>query len=820
MPAHAQILRFISDNSKKLGLTHLMLVGDTKDIPMPRLYAAKDVDSIKWGEPGPIYTDFYYSMPDANWDKDGDGRLGEPFDDNIQIAPKLSVGRVPFSDAISVEQYLNRAVLYDSSPNLKNVLQAGALYSFDKEDGDPTNKFTDGAEMMDKIWADILKPAGLIRKTLYECDGIKPGKKGDLCLSSQSLINELTRNDYGIVNWLAHGEANRIVRKFWYQDVNGNGYPESQLLDKELRLPLLLDDGQLFNNIIKSRLIISTACSTADVAGGASTLASAALKAGAGGFVGATAINYFTPGWTKPSDGGNQTITYNLSKNYIEGETIGWALMHSLQAFAQEFKNANGWTDKWLQNVYSFIYLGDPAMELTPITPKKEIDMVFSPPTVSVVAGKSADIKLVFGDAPAIYPFKLVYQTITGITLTFEPKDPIPNQDVKVNVAIDRNVVPGQYSVFVTATSNQFKGSATLMIIVKSPPPLVTELVLLPDYTFVAPKQEFWLDLLISPSLPVDSISAQLEYDETLLEFVKMRAGEFATSDYRCFSAPNPIVGKGRIVFSFARNFEKFGVSNPGIAFSFCFKSRKNGISNVKLAMPFVKAPDSSEHLLSDLPAARVNVHDQGFMLRPTFPDPHNTNTAKLAIGGVCTRDQTLIVDGKLFGVSSDSTFNAQVELNRNKNDVLMKIEDSSSGRSLWLRRGITFNTMRELGFHQSEIRCYNNGSCEELDAPPFIASGKLMVPLRYIAEKLGFEVKYIQKEKKIILYRGESIITLWVDGKIAYVNEKEYKLEVPSTISNGRTFVPLRFVSEAIGANVRWDDWSKTAVVTADLSR
>lgn len=820
IPATTQLWRYIRDNIKKYNLSHLLLIGETKDIPMARLYAARNVDYLKWGEPGPVYSDIYYSQYDKEWDKDGDGRLGEPIDDDVPINPKLAVGRIPFSDPKLVENIMNRVVAYDSSLRRKYALQASAIYSFDKEDADATNLFTDGATMQDRIWSDILKPASFIRRTLNECEGLKIGKSGDECLSSTSLLHEITANDYGIVNWLAHGETNRIVRKFWFADENGNGYPESKLLDKELKQPLLLDEGQLYNVNLKSRLIISTACSTADVAGGASSLGAATLRSGAGAFIGATAINYFTPGWTKPQDSGNQTITYYLTQQYIDGETIGWALQNTLKTFEKEFKNLNGWSDKYLQNIYSFILLGDPGMTQEPVLPKINLQMGFYPNSLNIQSGKIGETRLVFGEGSPIFPLSLGYLAVSGISLSFNPSEPLPSQDVKITVRVERFVIPGKYTVAVTCESKQYKGRGTFDVFVKAPPPKSTELQLIPEYTYAVPKQEFWVDLLVIPSQPVDTFSAQIEYDSDYIEFVKLRLGDFPTQDYRCPESPKALVKKDAVIFSFARNYDKYGISSMGIAFSFCFRGKKEGKSDIMLNLPVIRAPDYSEHVVSDLPVSRVNISQSGFQLSSSISDDLISNMQNVTIEGTCSVGQTLIIDGSPTPLKPDGKYTAKPSLQRYSNDLVLKIEDVINGRSLYLRRKITWSTSRELAFHVKERKVWNNGFCEDLAQAPISFSGTTLVPLRYIGEKLGFTVTYTADEKRIDLIKNDTLITIWVGKKIGYINGKEYVLLVAPTVVAGSTYVPLRFVSEAIGCKVTWDATTQTAIVFADLSK
>jgi len=63
-----------------------------------------------------------------------------------------------------------------------------------------------------------------------------------------------------------------------------------------------------------------------------------------------------------------------------------------------------------------------------------------------------------------------------------------------------------------------------------------------------------------------------------------------------------------------------------------------------------------------------------------------------------------------------------------------------------------------------------------------------------------------------MVTAKGNGIeMTLYIGGKIAIVNGEEKELDVPAEITDDRTFVPLRFVSENCGAVVAWDDSTKS---------
>lgn len=105
------------------------------------------------------------------------------------------------------------------------------------------------------------------------------------------------------------------------------------------------------------------------------------------------------------------------------------------------------------------------------------------------------------------------------------------------------------------------------------------------------------------------------------------------------------------------------------------------------------------------------------------------------------------------------------------------------------------------------------NGEEVTLNAAARIINNKTMVPIRFVAESLGFEVIW-NKEAKTIAIGENGRILLTVGSAAATVDGKTVTLDVPPVIDNGSTLVPLRFVSERLGAEVSWDSETKTASI------
>jgi len=99
-------------------------------------------------------------------------------------------------------------------------------------------------------------------------------------------------------------------------------------------------------------------------------------------------------------------------------------------------------------------------------------------------------------------------------------------------------------------------------------------------------------------------------------------------------------------------------------------------------------------------------------------------------------------------------------------------------------------------------------------DVPPQIESGRTLVPLRAIFEALGATVEWDASTQTVTATKDGTTVKLQIGSKIAYKNGSPVPLDVPGKIHNGRTLVPLRFVSEAMGASVEWKADTQTIII------
>lgn len=112
-------------------------------------------------------------------------------------------------------------------------------------------------------------------------------------------------------------------------------------------------------------------------------------------------------------------------------------------------------------------------------------------------------------------------------------------------------------------------------------------------------------------------------------------------------------------------------------------------------------------------------------------------------------------------------------------------------------------------------------GKIKTNDVAPKIVNDRTMLPARFVAENLGADVSW-DGDKELVTIQGKNhktsediTILIYIGSDIAYVNGKEIKIDSAAFIENDRTYTPVRFISEELGASVKWIETEQKVVIT-----
>lgn len=112
------------------------------------------------------------------------------------------------------------------------------------------------------------------------------------------------------------------------------------------------------------------------------------------------------------------------------------------------------------------------------------------------------------------------------------------------------------------------------------------------------------------------------------------------------------------------------------------------------------------------------------------------------------------------------------------------------------------------------DINLIVGGKMLSPDVPPLLVHDRTMVPIRIISEELGAKVDWDLAQQKVHISNGASDITMWVGKSTAKVNGKDKTLDAPPLLKNDRTLVPIRFIAESMGTTVGWEQNTQTVYV------
>lgn len=116
-----------------------------------------------------------------------------------------------------------------------------------------------------------------------------------------------------------------------------------------------------------------------------------------------------------------------------------------------------------------------------------------------------------------------------------------------------------------------------------------------------------------------------------------------------------------------------------------------------------------------------------------------------------------------------------------------------------------------------NEIPVFIDGRLIDFDVAPTIINGRTMVPMRKIFEELGAEVNWDDSTKTVTSIKDGVEVVLQIGNKEAYVNNELNTLDVEPVIVGNRTMIPLRFVAESFGCKVDWNNDTRTVSITTN---
>ncbi|MGC8691233.1 MAG: stalk domain-containing protein [Caldisericum sp.] len=199
-------------------------------------------------------------------------------------------------------------------------------------------------------------------------------------------------------------------------------------------------------------------------------------------------------------------------------------------------------------------------------------------------------------------------------------------------------------------------------------------------------------------------------------------------------------------------------------------------------------------------------------------------NSPSLTISGIAADSESGIAKVTIneisVPVSSDGIFSFGITLSPGANSITIKAYDKANNittKSLTVYYAKTTILVLYIGSNRMTT---SDGETITLDSPPVIVEGRTLVPIRPIVEKFGGSVAWDSVERKVTITLGDKTLELWIGKNTAKVNGTTVPIDSSNTkvvpqIISGRTMLPVRFVSEQLGAKVEWDGTLRKITIT-----
>ena len=108
---------------------------------------------------------------------------------------------------------------------------------------------------------------------------------------------------------------------------------------------------------------------------------------------------------------------------------------------------------------------------------------------------------------------------------------------------------------------------------------------------------------------------------------------------------------------------------------------------------------------------------------------------------------------------------------------------------------------------YESDIKIYCDGVLLQTDSPPVLASDRTFVPIRHVMTAFGADVKWVERLREVIVTKSDTTIRLSVDKNTAWINGAPIYVDSAPFIVNDRVMVPLRLIAENLEYEVTYDE-------------
>lgn len=229
-----------------------------------------------------------------------------------------------------------------------------------------------------------------------------------------------------------------------------------------------------------------------------------------------------------------------------------------------------------------------------------------------------------------------------------------------------------------------------------------------------------------------------------------------------------------------------------------------------------------------------INLSNYRFEVKDMFIKKNNSDLTKVvqerpitcyykAKGDIYVEMQS--DNSNTFRISRDGVYSVDIAIPEYSGNI--SGSEYVNSCNLWKDKLVLWTRKRLVEYDMADIEDVLNEKCPSdtpyiefdgnilgFDVPPIIEDSSTLVPMRFLFEQMGADVEWDSETQTATATIENKAVTFSIDNVNARINNKPAKMDVPARLVNGKTMVPLRFLSENMGYDVDWDTDSRTAIV------
>ncbi len=219
---------------------------------------------------------------------------------------------------------------------------------------------------------------------------------------------------------------------------------------------------------------------------------------------------------------------------------------------------------------------------------------------------------------------------------------------------------------------------------------------------------------------------------------------------------------------------------------------------------PATPAPEVTPETVPVPEGKVVLIYNANGGVEPPSPVTVNPNEAVTVSKEVLTRNEYLFLGWA-------NTQNAKKPDYTGGEHILMK--ENRTLYAVWEKAG---GYTVEIQLTIDKVEALLNGELVYNDVAPVIENSRTMLPARFVAESLGAIVGWDDTDRKVVITGVDgTVIEIFVDSTTALVNGESHTLDSPAFIRDARTYTPVRFICDNLGADVIWDETTRTVTIS-----